>query len=95
MTIECKSVDDWMGHISESLADQWEDEDELSIEELVYDMIDNSKTAMLSDALLVWKQSGLSKEEFIDYINDYFGYTKAMSIFIKAAAIASEQVIPD
>ena len=95
MIEECRSVDVWMNHISDCLQEHWEEEEELSIEGLVYEMVDNSKSAMLADALEVWKESGISKEDFLKHINHYSDYLKAMSDFIKAAAIASEQVIPD
>ena len=88
-------IDTWVEGIAASLSENWEGEDDLSLEELAYDIVDNSKTALLSDALSFHKQTGLSKDDFIAQLNHYSDWSKAMMILVKAAAIASEQVIPD
>ena len=83
-----------MYDISESLEEAWEEAEDESIQDLAFNIVEHSKTAILADILADWKETGLSKEEFIAQLKQYGEFTGALVIMILAAVIAAEQIIP-
>lgn len=88
-------IDELLRDISASLEEAWEEADDESIMELTFNIIDSNKTAILADVLQDWKESKLTKEEFLDQLNYYCDYLKALSVFVTGVKIAAEQIIPD
>ena len=88
-------VDELMEELADGYLEAWHREEEQSPQELVFSLIENSRSALMMDCLQAWKQSGISKTEFIDQINAYSDYMRCLGLLLKATAIASEQVIPD
>ena len=90
-----KQVDELMEELADGYLEAWHREEEQSPKELVFSLIENSRSALMMECLQAWKQSGISKTEFIDQINAYSDYMRCLGLLLKATAIASEQVIPD
>ena len=94
-----RQVDELMEELADGYLEACHREEEQSPKELVFSLIENSRSAsrsaLMMECLQAWKQSGISKTEFIDQINAYSDYMRCLGLLLKATAIASEQVIPN
>lgn len=68
---------------------RWQQYNKIALEVVL-----SNRSGIMADALSYWKDSGLTKKEFVYALRDMAAFTEATGKFLKATAHLANDVIP-